>query len=163
MEGYSDYFIGRELILMRYISSDSVRMQMGNSAGLLCRLTMVFVLFAFALNLSNAVSVLAFHYDSDFSCFGCHNAKGPNDHIYNLIGTDQSSTCLRCHQRSDDDRQRDHYICTPDAKMPRGMPPLELTPGGDFGWLKKDFFSKDENGEIRHSISEEHGHNIIAA
>lgn len=136
---------------------------MGNSAGLLCRLPMVFVLFALALNLSNAASILAFHYDSDFSCFGCHNEKGPSDHIYNLIGTDQSSTCLRCHQRSDDDRQSDHYICTPDAKMSRGLPPLELTPGGDFGWLKKDYVWKNENGGRGYSFGEAHGHSIIAA
>ncbi len=149
--------------MRRDISPNSMRMQIGNSAGLLCRFVMVFVLIALALNLSNAALVFAFHYDSDFSCFGCHNEKGPSDHIYNLIGADQSSTCLRCHQRSDDDRQSGHYICTPDAKMPRGMPPLELSPGGDFGWLKKDYSWKSANVGRAYSSGEEHGHSIIAA
>jgi hypothetical protein len=136
---------------------------MGNSADL-CRLVRVVALTVLALILSGATSALAFHNDSTFSCFGCHNDK-PSDHIYNLIGTDQSSTCLRCHQRKDRDYLEwgDHYICTPDDKMPTGLPPLELTPGGDFGWLKKDYVWKNEEGVREYSSGQEHGHNIVAA
>jgi len=46
--------------------------------------------------------------------------------------------------------------------MPRGLPPLELTPGGDFGWMKKDYSWKDEKGGRGNSFGESHGHSIIA-
>jgi hypothetical protein len=144
------------------VSSNTMKTQRGNPVLLLCRLVMVIVVFAFALNLSDVASVHAFHNDSTFSCYGCHNEKGPSDHIYNLIGTDQSSTCLRCHQRTNDRDRGDYYICTPDAKMSTGLPPLERTPGGDFGWLKKDYSWTNEMGEQEYSYGIEHGHNIIA-
>jgi hypothetical protein len=31
----------------------------------------------------------------------------------------------------------DHYVSTPDTSLGSGQPPVELTPGGDFAWLKK--------------------------
>jgi hypothetical protein len=140
-----------------------MRTQRGNLVFVLYRLVIVIVLPALAINLAGVASVFAFHNDSSFSCYGCHDKKGPNDHIFNLLGTDQSSTCLRCHQRKDQDREwGDHYICTPDDKMPSGLPPLELTPGGDFGWLKKDYSWK-RNGEQEYSFGTGHGHNIVAA
>jgi hypothetical protein len=42
-----------------------------------------------------------------------------------------------------------------------GLPPSQLTPGGDFGWLKKSFSwrSSQESGSSR---GEQHGHNIVA-
>ena len=145
------------------ISSNTMRMREGNLALLICRLVMVIVLLAFAMNLSDVAPVLAFHNDSTFSCYGCHNEKGPSDHIYNLIGTDQSSTCLRCHQRNSKLDTGNHYISTPETSLSTGEPPLELTPGGDFGWLKKNYIWKYDYGQTEYSIGEEHGHNIIAA
>jgi len=145
------------------ISWNMVSMQRVNLALWLCRLVMFIILPALAINLSDVARALAFHNDSTFSCYGCHNEKGPSDHIYNLIGTDQSSTCLRCHQRKNDLDRGDYYICTPDTQMPSGIPPIELTPGGDFGWLRKDYSWTNENGMREYSFGVEHGHNIIAA
>jgi hypothetical protein len=48
--------------------------------------------------------------------------------------------------------------------MPQGSPPLQLTPGGDFGWLKKDYAWIPRTGASEEqSKGERHGHNIIAA
>jgi hypothetical protein len=142
-------------------------MQGINPVLLLRRLMMCIFLPALIMNLSDVVSVLAFHNDSSCSCGDCHNIdslhlKQPSNHIYNLIGTDQSSTCLRCHQREYGAYPGDHYISTPENKMPPGMSPFELTPGGDFGWLKKEYSRKSDDGVTQYDVGERHGHNIIA-
>jgi cytochrome c5 len=46
--------------------------------------------------------------------------------------------------------------------MPAGKPPLQRTPGGDFGWLKKDY-TMTIRGTTSTEKGETHGHNIIAA
>ncbi len=144
------------------VMGDVVKFQRVNFAFLLYRLVMLIILPAFAIILSDFVAAFAFHNDSTFNCYGCHNEKGPSDHIYNLIGIDQSSTCLRCHERKSDLDRGDYYIGTPDDKMPPGMPPTELTPGGDFGWLRKDYSWTSENGARENSFGADHGHNIVA-
>ena len=47
------------------------------------------------------------------------------------------------------------------SRLKKGMPPLQLTPGGDFGYLKKNYTWKD-SGTSGVSSGERHGHNIIA-
>ena len=42
------------------------------------------------------------------------------------------------------------------------MPPSQLTPGGDFGYLKKNYFWISSSGERGSSPGERHGHNIVA-
>lgn len=42
------------------------------------------------------------------------------------------------------------------------MPPSQLTPGGDFGYLKKSYSWKSPTGQIEVSPGEKHGHNIVA-
>jgi hypothetical protein len=42
-----------------------------------------------------------------------------------------------------------------------GLPPSQLTPGGDFGWLKKSYTWKTSR-ESGTSPGERHGHNIVA-
>jgi len=46
--------------------------------------------------------------------------------------------------------------------MPAGVPPLQRGPGGDFGWLKKDY-TFTVRGTTSTELGETHGHNIIAA
>jgi hypothetical protein len=47
--------------------------------------------------------------------------------------------------------------------MPSGSPPVQLTPGGDFGWLKKSYRWGSGSGEGGgNSPGERHGHNIVA-
>jgi len=78
-----------------------------------------------------------------------------------LVGTDQSSTCLTCHQHAGDTGPSSYHISTAETDMPAGSAPLQRTPGGDFGWLKKTY-----NFTVRGTaITEDgatHGHNIIA-
>jgi hypothetical protein len=47
--------------------------------------------------------------------------------------------------------------------MPSGFPPSQLSPGGDFGWLKKSYRWGAGSGEGGgNSPGERHGHNIVA-
>jgi hypothetical protein len=80
-----------------------------------------------------------------------------------LRGSDPSSTCLACHQVSGDTGPTSYHISTPDGEIPFGMPPKQLSPGGDFAWLKKTFtWYNDASLTTTMSTSpgERHGHNI---
>jgi cytochrome c553 len=47
--------------------------------------------------------------------------------------------------------------------MPPGAPPKQLSPAGDFGWLKKTFtWVPSVAGVLQMSPGERHGHNIVA-
>lgn len=106
---------------------------------------------------------LAFHSGGVAECGGCHSmhsaAAGGS---FLLVGTDQSSTCLSCHEHAGDTGPSSYHISTADADMGAGIAPKQRTPGGDFGWLKKTYTFTVRGS----SITEEgatHGHNIIAA
>lgn len=88
----------------------------------------------------------AFHSGGVAECEGCHTmhnslggqqmnnataqfTTGP----YLLQGTDQSSSCLNCHQHAGDTGPSSYHISTAEADMPAGSPPLQLTPGADTG------------------------------
>jgi hypothetical protein len=127
---------------------------------------------AILLFLAVAVPCGAFHSGGIGDCGGCHDmhlapgtggtATGGNPHF--LIAVDAGSTCLRCHQAAGESRPNGHLVSTADADMPPGIPPVQLTPGGDFGWLKKSY--RWEAGELHgagDSPGEHHGHNIVAA
>ncbi len=123
----------------------------------------------------------AFHSGSPTECKECHvgrnaHAEGladgsgrtlrpPLGKSADLNGSDESSTCLRCHQARKGARQpAGYYVATADTDMYAGMPPLQLTPGGDFGWLKKSYSwnSPGGSGKGAGSPGERHGHNIVA-
>jgi hypothetical protein len=124
----------------------------------------------------------AFHSGSPGECKECHvgkNADGkefdknsggiqraqipPPGKSADLKGSDESSTCLRCHQAPRGARQpAGYYVATADTDMYAGMPPLQLTPGGDFGWLKKNYSWGAPGGKGEGSPGERHGHNIVA-
>ncbi len=95
-----------------------------------------------------------FHNGGIGECEGCHNTAERGTNVSNLKGSDQSSTCLRCHEKRAGMPLEEHHVSTAAADMPRGVPPAGLSPGGDFGWLKKDY--PGEPGEV-------HGHGIAAA
>jgi hypothetical protein len=79
-----------------------------------------------------------------------------------MVGTDQSSTCLSCHEHAGDTGPSSYHVSTADADMPAGTAPLQRTPGGDFGWLKKTY-TFVVRGTTNVEDGATHGHNIIAA
>ena len=112
-----------------------------------------------------------FHSGGIGDCDGCHSIHRPgggdagtgNGNSFSLVASDSSSTCLKCHQLSGGKRPVAYLIATSDEDMPSGSPPGQLTPGGDFGWLKKSYRWGEGSGEGGGSSpGERHGHNIVA-
>src|SRR5947209_3302470 len=126
----------------------------------------------------------AFHTGGVAECEGCHTmhntraggTKGivigrgvGNGAAYLLQGSDQSSTCLNCHN-SADTAPSGYHISTDDSMFtqvgadanPANKAPVEMTPGGDFGWLKVTRSFK-VRGTPTTVAGEGRGHNIIAA
>ncbi|MDA8085407.1 MAG: hypothetical protein M0Z75_01790 [Nitrospiraceae bacterium] len=115
-------------------------------------------------------AALAFHNGGTGECDGCHTThRAPaiitqtaTEHgVYMLKGSDAGSTCLNCHQSAGLTGPNGWHISTPEAEMPTGIPPKQLTPGGDFGWLKKDYTWGTGTG-MQTSPGYRHGHNIVA-
>jgi hypothetical protein len=114
-----------------------------------------------------------FHSGTVGKCEGCHAFGGgytsqykdpsdPNSGL-NLRGGDASSTCLLCHQAPVGTRHPEgYYVATAAADLMPGTSPAQLTPGGDFGWLKKSYSWKSETGAVERSMGGSHGHNIVA-
>ena len=117
----------------------------------------------------------AFHDGGVAYCDGCHtmhnssggavmNARSGQGsqtigtaNGYLLQGSDQSSTCLKCHSGSTAGSYKIATYPVPGA----GSPPLQLTPGGDFSWVQKDYtWTSPRSGS---SPKDRHGHNINAA
>jgi len=113
-----------------------------------------------ALGLSGAA--YAFHSGGVAECTGCHSMHSPKaGGDFLLLGTDQSSTCLNCHMHAGDTGPSSYHIATAPADMPTGTPPKQRTPGGDFGWLKKDY-TMTIRGTTSTEKGQTHGHNIVA-
>jgi hypothetical protein len=105
----------------------------------------------------------AFHMGGVAECNGCHSMHSPAPAgSYLLIGSDPSSTCLDCHQNAGDTGPSSYHISTADASLGAGQAPLQKTPGGDFGWLKKTF-TYTLRGTLTTEAGQKHGHNIVAA
>ncbi len=118
--------------------------------------------------------VQAFHRGGVAECEGCHsihNSQGgqPNSQAgttgsYLLKGNDASSVCLNCHQVTGDLGPTSYHVSTAAIDMPAGSPPRQMTPGGDFGWLKKTYtwFNALGSSTIQQSPGNRHGHNIVS-
>jgi hypothetical protein len=120
----------------------------------------------------------AFHGGGAGECQGCHSmhdmkggqqtaqqgaSSSPQKSPFLLKGPDPSSTCLACHMTPGGTGQpTGHYVCTNEADMPSGLPPSQLTPAGDFGWLKKNYVWGQGSATRGDSAGERHGHNIVA-
>ena len=105
----------------------------------------------------------AFHSGGTGECTGCHSmhaASASGSRL--LIRSDPSSVCLSCHQDANDVGPTAHRVATSDSRMPAGVAPLQRTPGGDFGWLKKSYTYTIGGATVQESGST-HGHNIVAA
>jgi hypothetical protein len=141
------------------------------------KILLLLVLPAALIAVAAAEKAFAFHDGSVAECEGCHtmhnSAQGQSMSInplapftanrYLLQGSDQSSTCLACHQQSGDIGPTSYHVSTPDPEMPVGLPPKQLSPGGDFGWLKKSYSWYSALGQpVSSSNGERHGHNIVS-
>jgi len=114
------------------------------------------------LTLGLAGSAMAFHSGGVAECAGCHSmhTSKPGGKFL-LVGTDQSSTCLSCHEHDGDTGPSSYHISTADSGLGAGMSPLQRTPGGDFGWLKKTY-QWTLRTVLQTEAGETHGHNIVA-
>ncbi len=116
------------------------------------------VIVAFIVIFWQIQSTYAFHSGSRRECKECHlDDKGT------LRGSDESSACLRCHQAPRGTRQPSgYYVATHPEDMGPGIPPTQLTPGGDFAYLRKTYSWKSSDNHTGTSLGERHGHNIVS-
>ncbi|ACM21509.1 cytochrome c, 6 heme-binding sites [Geotalea daltonii FRC-32] len=129
------------------------------------------VLATVLLTFAAAGNALAFHEGGVAYCDGCHtmhnssgNAKMTVNNLapgtgnaFLLQGSDQSSTCLKCHSGS----TTSSYKVATNPVPAAGAAPVQFTPGGDFSWLQKTF-NATVRGKLVTSAGERHGHNVIA-
>ena len=120
------------------------------------------ILAAVLLSFALGGLAYAFHSGGVAECTGCHSMHSPKaGGSFLLIGSDQSSTCLSCHQQAGLTTPSSYHISTADADMPTGVAPAQRTPGGDFGWLKKTY-TFAVRGTTNIEQGQTHGHNIVA-
>ena len=117
----------------------------------------------------------AFHSGGVAECEGCHSmhnsfegstnvtgrtfAQGTG--IYLLKANDQSGSCLNCHNAADT-APSSYHVSTNGVTAYDSTVPVEMTPGGDFAWLKKTM-TFVVRGATTTNPGERHGHNIVAA
>ncbi len=127
------------------------------------------ILLPMALVIAMESGLAAFHAGGVGPCEGCHSMHNFNRGIqintfapaYLLRQQDPSSTCLSCHERAGDIGPTTYHVSTPVNELLPGIPPKQLTPAGDFGWLNKTFVSAVTPTLV--SPGERHGHNIVAS
>jgi predicted CXXCH cytochrome family protein len=123
--------------------------------------TVTLVLTAVAIGVGFGSVSLAFHDGGVGECAGCHNMHGAVTTTRLLAGSDTSSTCLNCHENEGDTGPSSYHVSTAPADMGPGIAPLQRTPGGDFGWLKKTYTWTVPWGSFGEA-GQTHGHNIVA-
>jgi len=100
----------------------------------------LFTLLAALVAVGVSTTSYAFHSGGVAECAGCHSMHSPAvGGTRLLVGTDASSACLTCHEHAGDTGPSSYHVSTNLADMPAGTAPLQRTPGGDFGWLKKTY------------------------
>lgn len=120
------------------------------------------LLFAGLFILIAGTAPQAFHSGGVAECGGCHSMHSPKAAgSFLLVGSDQGSTCLTCHEHAGDTGPERYHVSTAVADMAAGVPPKQRTPGGDFGWLKKTY-TFTVRGTTTTEPGDTHGHNIIA-
>ena len=139
--------------------------------------TVLKVVLCLVLVLALERGSFAFHSGGVGECEGCHSMHNSAQGRENVTGTtlgqgtgpyllkagDPSGACLNCHERAGDTGPTTYHISTPSIDLPPGVPPQQLTPGGDFGWLKKNYsWISGPTGSSLTSEGDRHGHNIVA-
>jgi len=135
--------------------------------------TVLMVLIAVVIIIGVEGDASAFHDGGVGPCEGCHSMHNSYEgapvngmwatQAYLLRESDPSSVCLYCHEHVGDSGPTTYHVSTPDAELLGGVPPKQLTPGGDFGWLKKTYTWLTALGQpLKNSFGDRHGHNIVA-
>jgi predicted CXXCH cytochrome family protein len=125
------------------------------------RANAVQALAAVALALG-ATETRAFHSGGTAECAGCHSMHTPAASGSQLLKrADPSSVCLSCHLDPNAVGPGTYRVATAESGMPNGVPPQQMPPGGDFGWLKKSYSFGSPVMAVREEGST-HGHNIVA-
>lgn len=135
----------------------------------------LYAAFFFLALLFMSVNSWAFHDGGVGLCEGCHTMHNSSDNqpitfvggatqfnapnSYLLKGSDSSSTCLNCHNTTNP-YPTDINVSSPYVS---GIGPSQMTPGGDFGWLKHNYSWIASNATTMYSYGYNHGHNIEAA
>ena len=114
----------------------------------------LFALLAALVAVGMSTTAYSFHSGGVAECEGCHSMHSPASGSFLLVGGDQSSTCLTCHEGP---TLSSYHVSTTGAMGPAAFP-QNLTPGGDFAWLKRTYVAGSVNEPGR-----THGHNIVAA
>lgn len=118
----------------------------------------------------------AFHSGGVAECEGCHTMHNSYEGVpveesktpygqpgaYLLKGNDQGSTCLNCHAET---AAGSYHIASADMTDHNLFSvPRQLTPGGDFGWLKMtEDITIRGTPTANGNLGERHGHNIVAS
>jgi hypothetical protein len=140
--------------------------------------TTLLVAAATGTALLTAGSAFAFHSGGVAECEGCHTMHNSKNGVkmaeysslpqyqagpYLLQGADASSACLNCHGHANDTAPSSYHIYDNDTYGTNdGIVPANITPGGDFAWVKKTF-EWVVRGNTNTSPGERHGHNIVAS
>jgi hypothetical protein len=114
-----------------------------------------FVVAAILAGVGSSFGDTVFHNGGTGACQGCHTTPPA------LKGSDPGSTCLLCHQApAGVSFPTGHYVAT-DARTSQAC--LQLSPGGDFCWTKKDYrWPLPGSAQAGSSRGERHGHSIVA-
>jgi len=124
----------------------------------------ILALAAIAIAVGLGTNAYAFHSGGVAECVGCHSMHDPYPTGDNLLkGGDSSATCLNCHESYGDSGPSSYHISTPGVELVDGVSPIQRTPGGDFGWLKKTYtWAGRGPGAVETEEGHTHGHNIVA-
>jgi hypothetical protein len=136
----------------------------------------LFLIAAIAVIFGLNATSFAFHSGGVADCEGCHSMHNsyegsPNvtnrtfaqgTGAYLLKANDQSGACLNCHHAADT-TPSSYHISTAGVAQNDSTTPVEMTPGGDFAWLKKTMLKPNPNRTMIYTKGQRHGHNIIAS
>jgi len=117
-----------------------------------------------------------FHSGGVAECEGCHSMHNSLEGSANVTGMaqyqsgpyllkaqDQSGVCLNCHEAAEAVGSG-YHVSTAGVTWWDSTTPVELTPGGDFSWLKKTMhpiYGPGRGGMVFFE-GDRHGHNIVA-
>jgi predicted CXXCH cytochrome family protein len=130
---------------------------------------------AVALTLGLGNTSFAFHSGGVAECEGCHSMHNSFEGSTNVTGrtfaqgtgpfllkaNEPAGACLNCHN-SADSVATGYHISTDGITPYNTSAPVEMTPGGDFAWLKKTMSFIVRSNTTTNDGSR-HGHNIVSA